>query len=105
MPPLVAFYDMQEKTAVLFYSPRNRSGPLFVQFITQSCSVNYRCCFLVDLKLHNVDRANVCILKVMNIQACVALYDCEFRQTVTSPTRLDNILDLVLVIDSGHLIT
>ena len=28
LPPLVAFYDMQENKAVQFYSPRNRRGGL-----------------------------------------------------------------------------
>ena len=31
---------------------------LFAEFITQSCSVNYRCCYLGDLNLPNVDCTN-----------------------------------------------
>ena len=73
---------------------------LMAVFITRSCSVNYRCCFLCYLNLPNIDWTNGLYPQSHEYTSiCGAFYDCGFHQTVASPTRLNNILDLVLVND------
>ena len=73
------------------------SAHSFAEFITQSCSVNYRCCFLGELNLPNVDWTNgVYPQSHKYTSICGAFYYCGFHQTVTSPTRLNNIYLLAI---------
>ena len=57
-------------------------------------------CFLGDLNLPNVNWINGMYPQSHEYTSiCDAFYDCGFHYTVTSLTRHDNILDLVLVND------